>query len=253
MRLETLRLTLTGIVNSVLVLFRGRGKSIAWLWIVCLSIVVQWGCNREPTTAPAPTSATEMIQRIGFIAVSSPTQRFGVGDSIQLRAVVFSETNKVMEGQSVRWISSDPSTVRVSERGVAYGERIGSATITASVGDKFATVSLSVSPGACRQASATIEIGQSRTGVLSSSADCLLVSEPAQGWQFSVTAPALVQIDLATNLYFAHFALTDIQLRPIDQARNTLRKQLSAGTYIVWVAADSDDGEYALSIKAVEP
>src|SRR5262245_27589473 len=90
-------------------------------WIACLSIVVVLAGYSEPTTQPAPPTVTETIQRIGWIAVSSPAQRFGVGDSTQLRAVVFSETNKVMEGQSVRWTSSDPTTVRVSERGVAYG------------------------------------------------------------------------------------------------------------------------------------
>jgi Flp pilus assembly protein TadG len=230
---------------------RGRRLRVVGLSMVVLAC----GCNRERTTSTEPArTPTDSIERVARILVSQPPDGFTVGESAQLSAVVLSETNRVMAGQPVRWTSSDPSIATVSDVGVLHGERVGSATITASVGDKFGAVNVPVFSGACTQASVTIGIGETHVGALSSSGDCLFVlGEPSQGWQFSVTAPTLLQIDLSSDDYFAHFAITDTQLKTLATADRTLQIALPAGTYIVWVAADFDDASYTLSVKAVGP
>jgi hypothetical protein len=104
-----------------------------------------------------------------------------------------------------------------------------------------------------------IEIGQSRSGsVTSSASSCFLKSEPVEGWQLNLRAPAILQIDLKSSDYFAHLVLADAhaQLTPLAESfsgggRATLRSQLLAGRYIIWVGADGDDAGYELSVTAV--
>ena len=104
----------------------------------------------------------------------------------------------------------------------------------------------------------TIEIGQSQSGTLKSSGSaCFLQREPVDGWQLNLTAPALLQIDLKMGAYFAHLVLADAQLTPLAESFTngirgaTLRSQLPAGRYIIWVGADGDDAGYELSVTAV--
>jgi hypothetical protein len=229
------------------------------LWIVCLSIVLVCGCNGDPATGPTPVTPRDTIERVASVAITIPPVRFIVGDSIRLTAVVLSRTGRVMDGQPVQWTSSDPSIAGVSEHGVVRGHNVGSANITARVGDRSSVVFLSVYPAACAQVATTIGIGETRTGFLSSCAS-LLLGEPADGWHFTVSAPALLQFDLKSSLYFAHLVLTDAQMRPVARAEYytasasgliTLRSQLAAGSYIIWVGADGDDGGYQLSVNAV--
>ena len=228
-------------------------------WLVCLSIALVWGCDWESTTGPAPVpvpvTPADTVERVGRVVISKAPERLTVGDSIQLVAVVLSQTNTRMAGLTVRWSSSDPEVARVSEQGVVRAERVGSTAITASVGDKVGGVSITVS-GSCTQLP-TIEVGQARTGTLSSNTICFLRGEPVDGWRLNLTAPALLQIDLNFADYFAHLVITDAELRPIAESyRNTmqgvtLRSQLAAGSYIIWVGADGDDGAYDLYVNAV--
>ncbi|MGH7552964.1 MAG: Ig-like domain-containing protein [Longimicrobiales bacterium] len=229
------------------------------LWTIFLSIVVALGCERETSTAPFPVTPRDTVDRIARIVIVGPTSSLRVGDSTQFIARVMNQYGGAMEGQSVQWASSDSSIANVDKNGFVHGKKVGYVTITASVGDKFDNVGLVVAPGACTQASQTIGIGETRSGSLRSETACLLNGEPADGWQFTVTAPALLQIDVTINLYFRHLVLTDAELRPLAQAEAvytaqglTLRRELAAGSYIVWILADSDDGDYAISIKPAQ-
>ena len=102
-----------------------------------------------------------------------------------------------------------------------------------------------------------IEIGQTRSGGLGWNTACRLQSEPVDGWQLNLTAPALLQIDLKMSDYFAHLVIADAQLTPLAESFTngsrgaTLRSQLPAGRYIIWVGADGDDAAYELSVTAV--
>jgi hypothetical protein len=162
-----------------------------------------------------------------------------------------------MEGQAVKWASTDSSIASVNELGVVHGEKVGNVTITASVGDKFSTLRLYVSPGDCTEAADTIEIGKTRQGYLNSSTACLLSEEPADGWLFNVAVPESLQIDVAITLYFAHVVLTDAKLKPLATGVRTahgvtIRRELPPGSYIVWILADFEDGAYQLSIKPAQ-
>jgi hypothetical protein len=227
------------------------------LWIILLSIVVVLGCEREPSTAPIPVTPPDTVERIARLVIVGPTS-LSVGDSTQFIASVMNQYGGAIEGQSVQWTSSDASTASVDKNGLVRGRKVGYVTITATVGDIVSNVSLVVAQGPCRQASQTIGVGETRSGSLRSTA-CLLNGEPADGWQFTVTAPALLQIDVTIDLYFRHLVLTDAELRPLAQAEAaytaqglTLRRELAAGSYIVWILADGDDGAYVISIKPAQ-
>ena len=118
-------------------------------------------------------------------------------------------------------------------------------------------VTPSVTVRSCTEPPA-IEIGQTRSGgILGSNTPCRLQSEPVDGWQLNLTAPALLQIDLKMGAYFAHLVIADAQLTALAESFTngsrgaTLRSQLPAGRYIIWVGADGDDAGYELSVTAV--
>jgi hypothetical protein len=160
--------------------------------LVCLSLFVLAGCDRELATAP-----TIAVERVDRIVIVSTSPHFAVGTSTQLAAVVYSQTNRIMEGQPVKWASSDPSIASVNEDGVVHGEHRGNAVITARVADKFSAVSLFVDPGDCTQSAGIIEVGETRQAMLfSSTTPCSLGGEPADSWQLNLAAPASLQIAL---------------------------------------------------------
>jgi hypothetical protein len=217
--------------------------------MVCLSLFVFAGCASEPsTTTPASP------ERVDRIEIRPNPPFFRVGESTQLTAVVYSMSNRVMQGQTVRWTTSDSSIASIDEAGVVHGVHRGNAIITASVADRSSTLSLLVQPGDCARSEGAIAIGETRRGILDSATACALSGEPAASWQLTVTAPTSVQIVLTSYLYFTHVVLTDAELRPLGEARNSaqgvlLRGVLDPGSYIVWVMADGDDGHYELSVK----
>src|SRR5262245_17595539 len=168
-------------------------------WMACLSLLVFAGCEGEPSTAPMP----EAIDRVDRIAIVSPVSFFTVGVSAQLTAIVYSKTYKIIEGQTVKWSSSDPSIASINDDGVVRGEHGGSAIITASVADKSSSLRLLVQPGDCTQSEGAIEIGETRQGILNSATACALGGEPADSWRLDLTAPTSLLIVLTSSLYFA--------------------------------------------------
>ena len=64
-------------------------------------------------------------------------------------------------------------------------------------------------------------------------------------------------ITVDTGGTFSDLVLADAQLSPLAESFTngtrgaTLRSQLPAGRYIIWVGADGDDAAYELSVTAV--
>ena len=74
----------------------------------------------------------------------------GIGDSLALEAVVHDFDGKRLDGRAVLWSSQDAEVARVGPDGVVEGLHAGSILITASTGQKTATITVEVSATAKR-------------------------------------------------------------------------------------------------------
>jgi hypothetical protein len=225
------------------------------LGIVGLSFALVCACDRGHSTAPA----RDPNEPVATVTISALNSRLRVGGTVQFSATVRSANNRVMAGQSVQWTSSDSTIASINDHGYTRGEKMGSTTITARVGDRFATRYVFVYPGACTRASVskTIGIGETRAGDVQLETGCFLNGEPitsigAEGWRVNLTAPAQLQFDLTSNMLDLHLVITDTLLRTIAASDATpWRRQLDAGSYFVWIVSNYDGGAYELALTSV--
>lgn len=91
-------------------------------------------------------------QKARSVAFSAPEYRIaGPGQSLQLQAAVVDARGNPLPTSSLRWSSSAPDRVRVSDAGVASAPAYGSATVTAASGNLSATAVVRVVGGTTPQ------------------------------------------------------------------------------------------------------
>lgn len=83
---------------------------------------------------------------VGEVAIQLPAPALLLGDSVQLVAVVTDAKGRQIRGRTVAWSSQNPAVVRVDARGMAYGDDVGTAGLTATVDGVAGTISVSVNP-----------------------------------------------------------------------------------------------------------
>lgn len=91
-------------------------------------------------------SITVAAVAIGGVSVSPTAVSLTVGQTTQLSAAVTDVNGQVVRDRDVRWTSSNEGVATVSSSGLAIGLAVGSATITASVDGRSASVGVTVSP-----------------------------------------------------------------------------------------------------------
>lgn len=105
-------------------------------------------------------------------------------------------------------------------------------------------------------ATGTIDFGQTRTETLSMD-DCVLPNDsPGDGWQLTITATTVVQVDLTSDQFDAFVAITDDDLVLVAAADDTgegtnasLITSLAPGNYIVWATSfAAEAGAYQLTV-----
>jgi hypothetical protein len=99
------------------------------------------------TACDSVTSEPPSEDGVGSVQVSPAEVTIGVGQARQLAAAVFSTANQLMTGAAVRWSSSNSSVVSVDLNGRITGEAGGTATVTASSGDKSGSAAITVLTG----------------------------------------------------------------------------------------------------------
>lgn len=82
---------------------------------------------------------------VGSIIVTPSHATIRVATTLQLSDTVKDQAGNVLTGQTVTWSSDSASTVSVDGNGLVTGRRVGTATITATVGGKSATAAILVS------------------------------------------------------------------------------------------------------------
>src|SRR5207245_11369325 len=79
-----------------------------------------------------------------YVAPAAPT--LVVGDSLPLEAVVLNRAGIPFVGPKAAWSSDNPAAVTISSRGVAKAIAVGSANITARIGNKSGSTPVTVAP-----------------------------------------------------------------------------------------------------------
>jgi hypothetical protein len=105
------------------------GKIFALLLCVLLS-----ACGEDGT---GPVAVAE-------VEVTAPSSSLTVGDTLRLSANPKDASGKGLSGRAVTWSSSDSAVASVSPEGVVRGEGPGTATITATAGNKSGSVAMKV-------------------------------------------------------------------------------------------------------------
>ncbi|MFI5250491.1 MAG: Ig-like domain-containing protein, partial [Gemmatimonadales bacterium] len=82
---------------------------------------------------------------VGSIIVTPSHATIRVATTLQLSDTVKDQSGNVLTGQTVTWSSDSASTVSVDGNGLVTGRRVGTATITATVGGKSASAAILVS------------------------------------------------------------------------------------------------------------
>jgi uncharacterized protein YjdB len=82
---------------------------------------------------------------VGSILVTPSHATIRVATTLQLSDTVKDQSGNVLTGQTVTWSSDSASTASVDQTGLVTGRRIGTATITATVGGKSASAAIIVS------------------------------------------------------------------------------------------------------------
>ncbi len=79
----------------------------------------------------ATASITVIVPPVASIVIQPASPSVGIGDSLQLKAVLKDAAGDTLTGRTVRWQTSDTAIATVSGTGLVRGRRSGSATITA--------------------------------------------------------------------------------------------------------------------------
>ena len=117
-------------------LYRHTRYQVAWLAaIVCLLVLA---CSKE--------SPTESAQPAAYRVVVTPEDcELGeVGGTVSLTAAVLDEAGETLPGAAITWRSSDPDVASVDAAGLVRATGYGSATITATSGQRTGNAGVSV-------------------------------------------------------------------------------------------------------------
>jgi hypothetical protein len=200
------------------------------------------------------------VPKIGAVSITVNPAMLVIGDSVQLAAVVLDEGGVAMSGQSVTWSSSNPAVASVRSSGIVSAHAGGATFVRVTSGEQADSVEIRVRPGTCAIASVTgtIDLGHTRNGSHTAS-DCLYEGEAADGWRFTLTSPAIVDINLTSVTGLAELILTDSDMNVMAySAENGSSAQIGGplvpGSYVIWTRASPGAtlGTYALSAQFLQ-
>lgn len=233
--------------------------------VASVFVTIFSGCS-EPAGPPSYT--------IQVNAPSVPLTLGGTSATAIVTATV-TENNKVNTTVPLSWRSSDASVASVTSTGhtaTIIGRGHGSATITATVGDKSATTNVTVTAPNCvfnSPQDILVTPGTPLSGTLDRS-DCRLNDAPAELYRFAISTAQIVTISVRSFVFgprvaiFGGNPLTELasSAAPTGTTGNTiLIRRLAPGTYYIAAGAVqqqlteriSDSGAYSLSVTTATP
>jgi trimeric autotransporter adhesin len=134
---------------------------------------------------PVPTTVT----------VTAPATSLLVGQSVQATAVVKDQNGAVIGDVDVAWSSSNAGIASVSGSGVVKGVAAGSATITATAGDRSGSLTFTVEGGAAAVASVTLSPSSATLNAIGAQATFTATLRDAAGNQITDVSAAFSSLD----------------------------------------------------------
>jgi uncharacterized protein YjdB len=132
------------------------GRAVTWqsgntqvATVTAAGLITAVGAGSTTVTATSEgktgtVSVTVAAPAVGSVSVSPGSATVSVAATTQLTATVRDVSGAAMEGVSVSWASDKPLTAAVSQSGVVTGLLPGTATITATAGERSGTATITV-------------------------------------------------------------------------------------------------------------
>lgn len=209
-------------------------------------------------TACADSLAPDVT--INRVTLTPVTATIGVGSTQQLTAIARNRRSDPIPNIPFTFESLQPAIATVDASGLVTAVGPGTATMRASTGTFTTTSTIVVTLPVCTNATTTATIASTQTinGALAAN-DCVFTGVGhADGYRFVATEPMTVLFTLTGATIRPKLSLTGITAADVinDSWSNVLGDTvqlvttLSAGTYTLWVVADTDDlGPYELKSK----
>ena len=205
------------------------------------------------------SAAASVRTAVASVAITPPQAATIVGGApVQLSAAARSPTGATLAGRAIAWASATPTIASVSSTGLVTGLAPGAATITATSEGVFGTAQVQVSANPCNSVRA-LSLGTSFSGTLTA-ADCKLSDSTAiQRFEFTLTAPAKVEILMSSSAVDSYLYLTDNAQNVVDEdddggtgTNSRILRTLAAGRYFV-IANTYDANSYGAYQLVVRP
>jgi len=171
---------------------------------------------------------------VASVEVSAPTSDLQVGATLQLSATAHDAKGGALTGRPVSWTSSTPATASVSSNGLVTGVTAGSTTITATIGGKNGSKTLTVTPPGVATVNVTL------------AASTLLVGQTTQA--------TVVTRDAANNVITGRtitYKSTNTQIASVSSGG--LVTALSPGSTTITATADGKSGSAQFTVSSGNP
>jgi uncharacterized protein YjdB len=206
----------------------------------------------------AIASATVTVRsRVASITVTPPTAELTLGRMpLQLVAQPRSASGAALD-RPVQWTSQNPAIASVTASGLVTAVATGSTTITATSDGTSGSAAVQVLSDPCSVVRG-VQLGQSVSGTLSA-ADCLLDDNtPIQVYEFILSAPAKIEIQMNSTIVDPYLFLADATLNVLEEDDDggvglnaRILRSLPAGRYFVFANtyAAGSFGAYQLVVQ----
>ncbi len=195
---------------------------------------------------PAYSLVTVVSRPVGSVAVTPATQSVAAGASVQLQATVRDDQGAVLTGRAVTWLSSNDAIARVTSTGLVLGSAPGSASITATAGDKNGTAAVTVTGTVATPPPGGGPVTVARVAVQPSPTAGVRLNE---NLQLTVTA-----FDAANNIITGRTVAWTSNNTGIAGVDNTGKVRGNAvGTATISATVDGRTGSTSVTVEAPPP
>ena len=171
---------------------------------------------------------------VANVDITAPSTSVAVGGTLQLTATAHDSKGNAVTGRPVTWVTGTATIATVSANGLVTGVAVGSASITATIGGKTASQTVTVTPPPVATVSVTLE------------ASTLRVGEATQATAVTRDASDNVLTGRATS-----WASSDPQIASVSKSGAVTA--VSPGAVTITATSENKSGSAQLTVSAGDP